>query len=61
MKYRINQGENSCDGSPIFRVYRVEGDTQIYCTAEGTIEKARQAVKRLMNPKPEVMVEEFES
>jgi hypothetical protein len=60
MKYRITQGTNSLDGSPIFRIYRI-GETQIYLAASNTIENARQQVKRIMNPQDEVTVEEIES
>jgi hypothetical protein len=61
MKYRITQGTNSLDGSPIFRIYLIEGETQIYLSASNTIENARQQVKRIMNPQTEVTIEEIES
>jgi hypothetical protein len=61
MKFRITQGTNSVDGSKIYRVYRMEGDTQIYLTASGTLENAHQQVTRLMNPQPEVIIQDIES
>jgi hypothetical protein len=61
MKYRISQGQNSCDGSDIFRIYRVDGDVQVYLTAEGSLERARATLERLMNPQPEVMIEEHQA
>ena len=60
MKYRIALGENSLDGSPIYRIYRVDGDTSIYCNSAGTEDKAREMVHRLMNPQPEVTIAEIE-
>jgi len=61
MKFRINQGQNSCDGSVIFRIYRVDGEVSIYVHSEGTLEKARETVQRLANPQPEIMIEEHEA
>lgn len=60
MKYRINEGQSSLDGSVIYRVYRVEGDVAIYMHAEGTLDKAREWVERMRNPKPEVTVAEID-
>lgn len=61
MKYRITSGSNRCDGSPIFRIYRVEGTSQYYLDAASTLDKARAAVNRLMNTEPEKIVEEIEA
>lgn len=61
MKYRINEGQNSLDGSVIYRIYRVERDAAIYLHAAGTLDECRAFVERLRNPKPEVTVAEFDA
>ena len=61
MKFRIKLGSNSCDGSDIYRIYRVEGEMEMYMDSAMTIEIARDKVARLLSPKPEVVVEEHAS
>jgi hypothetical protein len=61
MKYRISLGINSFDGTDIYRVYRVEGETQVLLDGASTLDRARGIVERLKNPKQEVTVEEIES
>ena len=58
MKYRINLGQNHCDGSPIYRIYRGEGEAWILITSDATLDGARDKVYRLANPQPEVTIEE---
>ena len=59
MKFRITFGSNLCDGSDIYRIYRIDGETAIYMDGALSIESAREKVQRLMSPKPEVTVEEI--
>jgi hypothetical protein len=61
MKYRIKQGTNSLDGLPIFRIYRFEGETEMYLAAAATMDKAHEMLQRMMNPIPEVTVAEFDA
>jgi len=60
MKFRINLGQNICDGSPIYRIYKGEGEAWIFMASEGTEERARARVHRIMNPEPEITIADFE-
>jgi hypothetical protein len=59
MKYRITEGVNSFDGSPIFRIYKSVDNTWIIIDGTSTEENARKIVGRLRNPAAERVIEEF--
>lgn len=61
MKYQIREGQNSIDGSPIFRVYKIDAETAICMGALGTLKEANAYVERARNPKAEVIVAEYDA
>lgn len=61
MKYQIREGENSIDGTPIFRIYMSPKENEWhYVHSEISAEKCRAFIERRRNPKPETVVFEVE-
>lgn len=61
MKFRIMQGVNSYDGTPIFRVYEIRGVDKSYRHGATSLEEARAFVERQIHPEPETLIEEIDA
>ena len=62
MKYRITQGENPYNGEATFYVYQIDNSgLSHYKHLFSTHQAATECVHRLLNPKAEILVEEFDA
>lgn len=61
MKFQIRKGENSGDGTDMFYVYQWEQTLSrwVYIGGYGTEEPCRALIKRINNPKPEIVIAEI--
>jgi hypothetical protein len=61
MKFQIRKGQNSCDGTDMFYVYKWDGNLSRWAYCHGWTDEAtaRAAVERLRVPVAEVVLAEI--